>query len=576
MFPGVLAERIIHMSIKNKIIVPSIFINILICVVVAILFCGVMKKELISVGAQDALYVANKAGAEIDGSIVEKLKVGGEDSAVYRRIFATLENVQAGASVAAMHTLYTDGKVIYYGVSTSLNTPMIGELYEESLADLSLVFEGNQFAGDYIRTTQDGSVITSYIPIENKTGDIVGLIACDYNAGSIIAALTQTIFKTAILGGICIFCSIILITMIAKKVIKNLNVIDKKICDIVNDHGDLTQTIESNAKDETGRIAKNVNELLRYIREIMSHIALNSEELNFSSENVANNLKCARAQLNDVADIIQQMSATMEETSASISGIDELTQQINDAICQISDSSEDGALLTAQIQQTANTVKQEAIEEQNNVMVCFEQMSRVVGEKIKQSKTVENISSLTDEIIAMTRQTNLLSLNASIEAARAGEVGRGFAVVASEIGKLASESANAASKIEEVSHNVIMAVEELAQESQKMIVFMNQITTNCYEKLVNMGKDYSHDSTKINEMMRQFQIQAKQLHENMDNISHSITEVNSAVEENTKGIYGVSGMSAAISENVSDIEEQADTSFVISKKLRTEVNKFKI
>ena len=564
------------MSIKNKIIFPTIIINVLICVISAILFCDVMQKELIAVGAQDALYVANKAGMEIDGSIVEKVKVGGEDSAAYRRIFAALEDTQEGAAVSAMHTLYTDGESVYYGVSTAEETPLVGDEYREEVSGLSEVFAGNSILGTSIRNNGINSVITSYIPIANKTGDIVGAIACDYNADSIMNALKQTVVNTVIIGVVCVLFAVVLITIIAKKVIKSLNVIDKKICDIVNDHGDLTQTIQIKAKDETKKIAEHVNELLSYIRDIMVNIDANSRELNQSSENVAHNLKSTKVQLNDVAGIMEQMSAAMEETSASMYGIEDLTKQINEAIGDISKSSQEGATLTAQIQETADCVKESAIEDRKQVMVRFEEMNKSVSEKIEQSKTVESIASLTDEIIAMTKQTNLLSLNASIEAARAGEVGRGFAVVATEIGKLAADSGNAASKIEEVSRNVITAVEELALESQKMVDFMNQIAVECYERLVNVGEDYSNDSTKINQMMQRFQNQANQLQENMDNISRSVTEVNGAVEESTKGIYSVSGMAGSISENVSDIEHQADANLTISNKLRFEVNKFTI
>ena len=66
------------------------------------------------------------------------------------------------------------------------------------------------------------------------------------------------------------------------------------------------------------------------------------------------------------------------------------------------------------------------------------------------SKAVKNIDVLTESILQITEQTNLLSLNASIEAARAGAAGKGFAVVADEIRKLAENSRHAANKIQNV------------------------------------------------------------------------------------------------------------------------------
>lgn len=60
------------------------------------------------------------------------------------------------------------------------------------------------------------------------------------------------------------------------------------------------------------------------------------------------------------------------------------------------------------------------------------------------------VASLSQVVKGITKQVNLLSLNASIEAARAGQHGRGFAVVATEVGRLAERTAKQTNEIEAV------------------------------------------------------------------------------------------------------------------------------
>ncbi len=50
----------------------------------------------------------------------------------------------------------------------------------------------------------------------------------------------------------------------------------------------------------------------------------------------------------------------------------------------------------------------------------------VLNQAIEDSKSVNQVNSLTDDILNIASQTNLLALNASIEAARAGEAAEDF------------------------------------------------------------------------------------------------------------------------------------------------------
>ena len=85
-----------------------------------------------------------------------------------------------------------------------------------------------------------------------------------------------------------------------------------------------------------------------------------------------------------------------------------------------------------------------------NANIKIEENHQSIQKAIVNLQSLTQIDEMAEQILSITNQTNLLSLNASIEAARAGEAGRGFSIVADEIGNLANISRDTATAIQEI------------------------------------------------------------------------------------------------------------------------------
>ena len=154
------------------------------------------------------------------------------------------------------------------------------------------------------------------------------------------------------------------------------------------------------------------------------------------------------------------------------------------AVASVAEEAKEGQRLTEEIKQRAAAIYKEAHETKQAAADESQRCVALLNEKIQRSRSVEQINTLTDDILKIASQTRLLALNASIEAARAGEAGRGFSVVAENISKLADESTKSAAQIQEVSADVINAVSELSEEATRAIDYMNTAVSEGYDKLI--------------------------------------------------------------------------------------------
>ena len=193
-----------------------------------------------------------------------------------------------------------------------------------------------------------------------------------------------------------------------------------------------------------------------------------------------------------------------------------------------------------------------------------------LNDAIEKSRSVDQIKSLTGEILAIAQQTRLIALNASVEAANAGEAGKGFAAVASEVRNLAHSSQETANRIQEINSVVTAAVYNLTEHAQNLINYMNQSVLTEFQAFVQSGSQYKEDAAYIRRAMDDFYEQTERLKNSMSGIADSIRTITKAVDEGAGGIAGVAGNTRSLADDMEDITKRMGINQEVVEELEKE------
>lgn len=293
---------------------------------------------------------------------------------------------------------------------------------------------------------------------------------------------------------------------VARKISNPLSAATKRLQALAD--GNLTkEVLLSDSNDETkiltDALAKTIASLKSYIQDIETSLsALSDGDFTIDIPNTfRGDFSSIRNSLDNITD---SLNRTMQQMSKSSVEVSECAKQLLDGSKQQNDllhsMEENMAAITSSIEKNKEHVLQiEQCAEMANQKTALggSYMQNMLDSMSQIHKTVDEISNISLMMESISRETNLLSLNAAIEASRAGEAGRGFAVVANEIGSLSKQTTDAlleSSNLISRSAEAIRAGLETAGQTADTFREIADLTTQYYT-ISNQLSDTVKDQT---------------------------------------------------------------------------------
>jgi methyl-accepting chemotaxis protein len=208
----------------------------------------------------------------------------------------------------------------------------------------------------------------------------------------------------------------------------------------------------------------------------------------------------------DLSQIQSLLSDAIGKMLSSFDGMHQLIQAQRDAGLMITSDEDSDLSIQNSLEETSDTLKALVGSIINNSRIGMELVEKM--ESV--SKQVQAILSVLGEIDSISKQTNLLSLNAAIEAARAGESGRGFAVVADEVRKLSARADHFSSQIRANVKQVHEAIMDAEQSINKMASLDMDFALDSKRRLDAIMSRVQHSNSEMSRViLKQTEISGK-------------------------------------------------------------------
>ncbi|MDK2808944.1 MAG: methyl-accepting chemotaxis protein, partial [Clostridiales bacterium] len=310
------------------------------------------------------------------------------------------------------------------------------------------------------------------------------------------------------------------------------------------------------------------------LKQIMNQLETQAAKLQSVVHGLSEGIIQSDENIQEVAKNASDFAASMEEIQATCENLKNHSQIDTKAAEVIVLEAKKGDETSTDMLRRAEVSIQEIKKARKDAASMMEQMERALKISMEESKKTKDIQKLTKQILDITEQTNLLSLNASIEAARANEAGRGFSVVAEQMGVLANDCRSTANDIQSISTTVVEAVSSLESDASHLLHYVREALTDAYDKFEAIASGYHKDAEMIEDTMAAFSWKANELKDSFGENEENIIQIVEIMEKERKGVEEIAENAMLLSGHMTQVSNESGGCKQIANELYQQVAAF--